>query len=205
LPGEEPRTLWSFPRDETPTEVSVYEDRIAWTDTPEFPVPEEGRSLLYVAEAGMEGSAVVSEIPGYAGLPLFSPDGRSLALAYAEPGQVLDYDIGVVALASNGRVTGDPAVFDPVTKWWFDARWAPDGLSLLVVGMAAQSLMDTDVWMVPLQPGAQAVALTQDDPNSVWGFTLSPDGRHIAYASERTLGASIWRIEPGEEVLGERR
>jgi len=202
-PGEEPRTLWSFRREEIPTEVAVCEDRIAWTEPSERYPPNEGsRSLLFVAAAGNEDSSVVSELPGYATSPLFSQDGQSIALAYARPGQAGERDVGIVELGPGGAVLGEPKVFDPVAKWWFNARWAPDGRALFVVGMAAESMVDTDVWMVPLQPGAPAVALTQDDPNSVWGFALSPDGRYIAYPSERVLGASIWRVELGEKILG---
>ena len=205
IPGGEPQTMWRFPRSEMPAIVAVFQDRLAWVvPPPRFP-PEAGDStILYFAEAGGERVRVVQKIPGYLSWPAFSPDGRHLALTYSTEGMV-DYDLAIIEIDPDGSVAGEPEIFDPVTKWWWGAQWAPDGRAIFVVGMAAQSLMDTDIWMVPLQPGAQAVAITQDDPNSVWGYALSPDGRHIAYASERILGSSIWRLEFGEGVLGGRR
>jgi len=60
--------------------------------------------------------------------------------------------------------------------------------------------MDGNVWLVPLEQGAKPVAITQDDPNSVWNFQLSPDGSSIAYPSSIQHGSSIWLLELKESL-----
>ena len=83
-------------------------------------------------------------------------------------------------------------------KWWFVTQWLPDESGFLVLGMGAEGLMDTNVWLISLDPRVAPVALTADDPQSVWNFRLSPDGRYVAYSSETQLGGSIWKVDLGE-------
>lgn len=80
------------------------------------------------------------------------------------------------------------SMFPSRGRW--NPRWLSDGQAVLV------NAMDGNVWMIPLDPSARPVALTQDDPNGAWGrFRLSPDGRYIAYSSERQRGSSIWLMK----------
>jgi hypothetical protein len=37
--------------------------------------------------------------------------------------------------------------------------------------------------------------LEPDDPR---GYSLSPDGRYVAYAAEISRGSSIWRVDLGD-------
>jgi hypothetical protein len=36
--------------------------------------------------------------------------------------------------------------------------------------------------------------LTRDDPHSVWGHALSPDGKYVIYPSERLTGSAVWMV-----------
>ena len=53
----------------------------------------------------------------------------------------------------------------------------------------------TDIWLISLREGDRPVNLTRDDPSTMWDYSLSPDGRYIAYPAEIPRGSSIWRID----------
>jgi hypothetical protein len=114
------------------------------------------------------------------------------AAKYNEPGA---RDIIVVEVSPSGNLVGDPKTFAvPFGNWW-SPRWLPNGRGIVVVGG------DGNVWRIPLDPNAQPVNLTKDDPNSVWRYKLSPDGRYIAYPSERQQGSSIWLLKLVEPLV----
>jgi len=109
-------------------------------------------------------------------------------------------DVSVVEFDASGSIVSEPRVFspEPGPRWWFSTQWLPDESGFLVLGMGADGLMDTDVWLISLDPHVAPVALTADDPQSVWNFRLSPDGKYVAYSSEMPLGGSIWMVDLGE-------
>ena len=56
----------------------------------------------------------------------------------------------------------------------------------------------SEVALVKLADPEHPVLLTKDDPVSKWGHALSPDGKYVAYPSERKKGGSIYLIEVAE-------
>jgi len=46
-----------------------------------------------------------------------------------------------------------------------------------------------------LREGDPPFNLTRDDPSVMWDYSLSPDGRYVAYPAEIPRGSSIWRID----------
>jgi hypothetical protein len=54
--------------------------------------------------------------------------------------------------------------------------------------------------LVRLADPEHPILLTRDDPNSKWGYSLSPDGKYIAYPSEHLKGSSIYLTEVAELI-----
>lgn len=197
-PGERTRLLWSFPREDFPEGLAVHDDRIAFTRQ------VGGETALYIAVAGETKPHRVLTRPGGisgAGVeggwgPVWSPDGTILALAYTPPGAD-EFDVMLVGVTESGELVGDPRILtlDGGPGFWAALQWLPDQSGFLVWGMAAETALDMDIWLISLDPTVAPLSLTKDDPHSVWGFSLSPDGKHIAYSSEMPLGGSIWEVE----------
>ncbi len=201
-PTEPSRLIGSFTPDEFPDGFALHGDRIV------FARPHGNQTTLLTMVAGSDDIREVFTHPGQivgVGMwrPEFSPDGSMLALSYAEmpsePGLHREgYDVMLVRLSANGELIGEPRIvtLEPGPKWWALLRWLPDASGFLVLGMGAEpSMMDAEIWLVSLDPKVEPVALTADDPGSVWWYELSPDGKHVAYSSEIPIAGSIWKVE----------
>jgi Tol biopolymer transport system component len=206
------RLLGSFAPDEFPDGFAAHGDRIAFTRR------SGTETSLFVAVAGDGDVKRILTHPGQiadVGMwrPEWSPDGKMLALSYAEspadPGRHAEgYDVMLVEVTAAGELVGEPRVLtlDPGPKWWAGLQWLPDASGFLVIGMGAEpSMIDTDIWLVSLDPNDAPVALTADDPGSVWWYELSPDGTQVAYSSEMPLGGSIWKVELQSQSVGSER
>ncbi|NIN71440.1 MAG: hypothetical protein GTO46_05825 [Gemmatimonadetes bacterium] len=207
-PSGETRLLRSFPASDDPFAVpslAVHGERIAFVEN----TGEHG--ALYVGFAGEQEVRRVAARDGRIGTrgmqgPVWSPDGRRVAVAYAAP-NAYDVDALIVEVSEDGERVGEPTVLDlePGPSWWWGLQWLADSSGFLVVGMGSESAVDTDIWLVSLNPADDPVRLTADDPGNVWGFALSPDGRHIAYSSDVVLGSSFWRVDLSDALEAQRR
>jgi hypothetical protein len=198
-PEGSPRLLWRFSVERFPEGgLAVRGDRVVFT----YQVGDS--TVLYMAERGETAARQVLVREGRISLkgmwpPVWSPSGRLLVLPYMPP-RANHTDVLVVEFDASGSLVGEPRVLSPESgpKWWFLTQWLPDERGFLVLGMGAEGLMDTNVWLISLDPHVAPVALTADDPQDVWNFRLSPDGRYVAYSSETPLGGSIWKVDLGE-------
>jgi hypothetical protein len=200
-PEGSPRTLWSFSADEDPPAVGVRGDRIVFTRV-------SGDSwTLYVGRAGDEEAVPVLTLAGemnsHTNEAIWSPDGKRIAVAYRPPGRE-EMDVAVVDVAPSGELTGEPRILELAggPKWWWDTQWLPDGSGFTILGMGAEGMWDTDVWLVSLDPETPPFPMTREEPGSIWGYVLSPDGRYIAYPTEVPRGSSLWLIDLGEVLQG---
>jgi Tol biopolymer transport system component len=187
-PGGESTLLRAFPDSVSPPILGVRGDRIAYW------VESDGTSTLYLARAGEREARKVLTFPGSVGQrgsssPTWSPDGRYLVTGYRRP-ETNTSDALVVELDASGKAVGDPRVFGglPEIGWW-NLTWLPTSDAFLVAS--------GDVWLVPLDPGAAPVKLTDEGSSTTWGFELSPDGQYLAVAPEVRRGGSIWRLDLG--------
>jgi len=202
------RLLRSFKPEEFPNGFAAYRDRIAFTRPSGDSASPYDSTSLYIAIAGQDeirkvltrrGQMTGENMPR----PEWSPDGSMLALSYSGsptglPVHVDGFDLMLVNLTPEGDLVGEPRILtlEPGPRWWYALQWLPDGSGFLVLGMGAEpSMVDTEIWLVSLDPDVAPVALTADDPGAVWGFELSPDGKYVAYSSEMPLGGSIWKVE----------
>ena len=155
--------------------------RISWSP--------DGRRLAFSAQVGVAYRIMVAEI-GRAGAtpvgdetvqgtnPVWSPDGRTIAFtggsSYRDTAIYLVGDEG----ADMRRLT---TVNDSLELGDYD--WSPDGSWLL---FTAGSFAHHDVWIVAADGSDQhpIAATVANEYGPVW----SPDGRRIAYVSDRSVG-----------------
>ena len=150
-------------------------------------------SVWTVAAAG--GTAVrATDEQWFNASPLWTRDGRSLLYVSSRAG---GRDVFQQALGRSGRPSGLPA---QVTT----------GLSALTIGLSAdgrrlayaQFTETSNVWSINLAPGA-AVSISQAQPvtignQTIEGFGVSPDGRWLAFDSNRSGEQRIYRMRlPG--------
>jgi len=186
--------LWSFGHKE-PQSVAVHGNRIAYV------VNSKTEGSLFLASAGDAPARLLLALNGMLDFGVWSPGGTSIAAYHFDPAVASGNDwrpegrdlVTLEVSASGERVGGLRRHTVPGGHWW-SPLWLPDGRGILVVGM------DANVWLIPLEAEARPVNVTQDDPNSAYHYRLSPDGREIAYASERQTGSSIWLLKLREPL-----
>jgi hypothetical protein len=81
-------------------------------------------------------------------------------------------------------------VLNPRATEPWSMRWTPDDRSLVVTAIPTGA-RDWVLIRVPVDPKE---APTVYGRNGEWAF-VSPDGKHVAYPSVRTLGTTIWRVD----------
>jgi serine/threonine-protein kinase len=146
-------------------------------------------SVWTVAAAG--GTAVrATDEQWFNASPLWTRDGRSLLYLSSRAG---GRDVFQQVLTSSGRPSGPP-------------RQVTSGLSALTIGLSAdgrrlayaQFTETSNVWSVNLAPGS-AVSISQARPvtagnQTIEGFGVSPDGRWLAFDSNRGGEQRIYRM-----------
>ena len=111
---------------------------------------------------------------GYSRLPIWTPDGERVVFAHnTEPRNIAWQPIegagDVELLYANGR---------SATPY----SWSADSNSLIFTDYDPTT--GQDIWILPLEKGAEPTPLVST-PATEWGPALSPDGRWIAYVSDR--------------------
>jgi Tol biopolymer transport system component len=197
-PGEASEILIEYPADvETFPGIGVRGDRVAFTEN------DGDEGAIFLTGPGTDEPRRLVALPGAIGKPgfqppVFAPDGRTIVVGHTRPDGA-GLKALVVRLTAEGGVSGDPLILEleggPL--WWGGPQWLPDGR-----GFVIQDLLDRRIWLVHLDPATEPVELTSGIPdnNLSWGFSLSPDGRQIAYSLVRPGGSSIWKVELGDSI-----
>jgi Tol biopolymer transport system component len=184
------------------TSFAIHGDRVAWYE-------QDGETAhLYLADGPDAAPARLLSSPlGVACCRAnltFSHDGRRLVTQ-----DMADVAMGgtiiVLDLTPDGRRVQARQTFDTGATYWYESQWLPDNNGVAV--LAGYEGLRTHVLLVPLRDGEAPINLTRDDPAPKWGFSLSPDGRYIAYPSEVWQGGTIWTMDlaPGAVSVRERR
>jgi len=190
-PEGEPHVLRSFPaRSEELFSVGVHGERVAWVDV------LGDSSALLVAEGPNGTPRRVATVGGTLYEPVWSPDGRRIAASYysAPWGARSRYAVLLVGVTPGGQPSAPPRIVAGGPPGGWGIAWLPDNRAVTVLGMSGQG-NETDIWLVSLREGDPPVNLTRDDPSVMWDYSLSPDGRYVAYPAQIPRGSSIWRTD----------
>jgi Tol biopolymer transport system component len=108
-------------------------------------------------------------------LPVWSPNGRTIAFEWYDDGDYLIYSVG--ADGSRARQ------LTPWDAWDYEGpTWAPDGRSI------AFTNIDTEAVYVMRPDGSRRRVLARmKRAERTWGVAWSPDGRRIAFLSDDDL------------------
>jgi Tol biopolymer transport system component len=173
------------------------------TDTPDLhevgPAwSPDGRQVAFMAVDGSvsRGVFVISVVDGRktkvaeGGLPTWTPDGRSLVVTDRLPNGTLGLFHHVIATGERRQLTSPSGDFS-------DARPAvsPDGRTVAFIRLSRRS-PTAAFFLLPIS-GGEPVRRT-DWAEPAGGFTWTPDGRELLYASADLSGARMYRIS----VLG---
>jgi dipeptidyl aminopeptidase/acylaminoacyl peptidase len=184
-----PRLLRSFPASFVADRngFGVHGGRVAW-------VEESGdSSALLVADGPNGAPRRVATVQGRLSAPVWAPDGHRIATNYSAPGPSSRHAVLAVDVTPGGQPSAPARLVEAGLQAGWDLAWLPDSRAVTVVGTRGQG-NETDVWLISLREGDPPVNLTRDDPATMWEYSLSPDGRYIAYPAEIPRGSSIWRI-----------
>lgn len=142
----------------------------------------EGRGLGQIQIISADGSVQrqLTHVEGGASSPDWSPDGDKIAFT-ASSGQLPM----VWVMGKNGENVRS------ITEG-SSARWSPDGKQLVFVRIAQSRGTKNSIWIVNVD-GTEVRKVIEDSPPALeprW----SPDGKSIAFASERGRKSVIFRV-----------
>jgi Tol biopolymer transport system component len=136
---------------------------------------------IWIYESRQVRTRVTSD-PGAELAPLWSPDGRGMALSYA-------LGAGPPPKLRLKTAWGAPGIGEPVAEqegvqWPLD--WSPDGRFILYYTVSPKrGLGDRDLWIVPVQGERKPVALAATNFDEGDG-AISPDGRWLVFGSDES-------------------
>ena len=159
--------------------------------------------MIVVLAGSLAGQTELYEIqqitthPGMDFIPSVSPDGRWLAFVSDRSGNP---DICVKALPRG-------PVYQITTHQAEDNQpvWSPDGKSLFFMSKRRDAF--GDIWQVPLSFGKGRAAAASppvpltDYPGMDVSPCISPDGKHLAFVSDRSGTMNVWLVNPGNHGL----
>ena len=182
------RLLRAFDVDEQPGTMGIHGDRLVFADN------SEAMTFLRITRLGDVDSRELLSVSGHVQSARWSPNGQFVAMVHVDTsGGRESARVALQEISPSGEPVGDLRyVGGPSLSWW-NLRWLPDSRGVLAVGWD-----DHNVWLFPTDPSEPPVCVTQDDPEGVYQFVLSPDGRHIVYPSWVPRGSSVWLVDLGD-------
>jgi Tol biopolymer transport system component/DNA-binding winged helix-turn-helix (wHTH) protein len=151
---------------------------------------------LYVADADGSNERKVAErqFPSLIGLPVWSPDGRSIAVAYGT-GSNVDSGNPYIGIAVPNAEDGAETRLTP-ERWVGVGQlvWLPDG-SGLVISASEQELSPAQLWEIAYPSGE--VRRITNDLSSYTGASMTADGSALV-AVQTDRSPNIWVAPQGE-------
>jgi Tol biopolymer transport system component len=147
---------------------------------------------LTVANADMSEPRVIGESPPFIFNAAWSPDGRRIAFATVDSSRRLQ--VGVMMADGTGkRLYPGIAAAEGSSQW---PAWSPDGRRLAVqVGKYQQkdpASNTAHIWIIDVETGAASKLAPHDRPYLDETPSWFPDGRQIAFQSDRTGRMEVW-------------
>jgi serine/threonine-protein kinase len=169
------------PRGLDTARLSPLGDRIAVVSSG----PEDaGRIWMYDLARG-QWSPVSPAGPAYLHLT-WAPDGRSVVALRTDKGRAT----GVYRIAVDGAFA-ETLVYDPKTAWAAPWDVSPDGRFVAVMVWSTATDKDWDIQIVPLDGTGAPLFYSRESANESFP-TFSPDGRWLAYTSDRSGRAEVF-------------
>jgi len=138
----------------------------------------DGTARIWMYDVAREQLSPISPEGSSYRAVIWAPDGRSLFSTRAgEAG-------GVYRIAVDGAFA-ETLVHDPKTPWVVPASVSPDGRFLAVTVWSTDTDKDWDIEIVPLDGSGSPVPFARESANEE-APTFSPDGRWLAYSSDRS-------------------
>ncbi len=156
----------------------------------------DGRRLAYVSFENQQSAVYIQTLrtgtrdrvsarEGINGAPVFSPDGRMLALTLSREGGNADiYTLDLTTQVLN-RLTRDPAIDT-------EATWAPDGSAIYFTSDRSGG---PQVYRIDPDPGSRAERVTFEGAYNARP-RLSPDGRQLAVVHRDRGNYRIAVVDP---------
>ncbi len=188
------RVLRAFPeRYAGRSSFAVHGSRVAWTEQ------RTDSTAVFVADGPSGRPRLVATVGGTAQDLVWSHDGRWLALDQYPTGAASRHKAVVLPLGPDATPSGPPRVVETGAFAGWQIEWLPDDRAFTVFGLTGAG-NETHILLVSPREGERPVAITRDDPAIRWGYSLSPDGRYVAYPAEISRGSSIWRVDLGDAL-----
>jgi hypothetical protein len=175
--------LRAFPKSDSVFTSAVNGDLVAWAI-------RSRDSVTIFSARGPTGRPHRLTAQRYKGGRFFqlawSFDSKMLAIT----GQTTDPPLSVIHVDESGAARGAPVVLNPRATEPWTLRWTPDNRSVVVTAIPTGA-KDEVLMRVPIDPKEAPTLYARNDE---WAF-VSPDGKHAAYPSVRTLGTTIWWVD----------
>lgn len=139
-----------------------------------------GLGQIQIINADGSGQRQLTNVEGGASSPDWSPDGNKIAFT---GGQIPAPMVWV--MGKNGENAR------PITEG-SDARWSPDGKQLVFVRFAQSRGTKNSIWIV--NADGTGVKKVTEDLSPALEPRWAPDGKSIAFASERKHESAIFRV-----------
>ena len=147
-------------------------------------------STIYVADVSRRAAFPATGAVHLNAAPVWLPDGRGLLYVSSQGGS---RDIYQLALSRSGRPRGAPTRLTTGASA-HTISLSADGSRLAYTVLSAHS----NVWWAPISPGAvtpfSAARAVTNENQTVEGLALSPDGRWIAFDSNREGRQQIFKV-----------
>ena len=182
-----------------------------------------GQLELYVAGAAAGAPRKLTNLVGYLAHPLWSPDGKSLAVLFIEnaprmagplepvtaPSGVIEQKFFEQRIAVVDPATGATRLVSPADLYVYEYDWSPDGKTFAAIAAAGDG--DNNWWIAKLYTVAAATGETKvvyrpGPQRQIENPRWSPDGKSIAFiggimSDEDVTGGEIFSasIADGKE------
>ncbi len=183
--GGESRLIGEVPAGAAANGAVVFQNRIVYLESDKDSarlqlVPGAGRPAKTLATFGAAAPYI-----RYA----LSHDGRQLAVSKGTQALI------VYRFDAEGNVQASSHTITLPFDSWYGPTWLPDGSGLLMIAVSGGG---SEVALVKMADPQNPVLLAKDDPVAKTSYSLSPDGKFVAYSSEPQKGSSIYLIDVAE-------
>jgi Tol biopolymer transport system component/DNA-binding winged helix-turn-helix (wHTH) protein len=146
---------------------------------------------IYVKLVGPGEPHRLTSDPARDDFPSWSPDGQWIAFQRVTGGPTADvFVIPALGGAERKVATINVQRHRINSPGGFGLSWTPDG-KWIAVGGGRSEEDPRGIWLIGVdQPEVRRLTQTTDDDLGDWTPTVSPDGRHVAFVRQRTIGGS---------------